>query len=291
MKKLRPKQKKIVILLILIPAIWLLLAQSVLKLRTEDHAARRAFGQHGVSLFTHTYQVEGYTMHYVQTGQDSLPTLLFIHGSPGSWNAFTRYMQDKELLGKFRMISIDRPGFGFSSFGKARNLEEQSRLIGPALQKIKNGKPIYAVGHSMGGPLAIRLDMDHPGIFSGLVLLAASVSPYLENAEIWRPLLFRTPLNYWVPGAMRPANEELWYLKSDLKKMEPGLVKITSPVWIVHGDKDPLVPVRNVDFIKSKLIHAQNMTVTILPGANHFIPWQHFTEIKAVLLSLPVAGN
>ncbi|MDO6431143.1 alpha/beta hydrolase [Flavitalea sp. BT771] len=209
-------------LLLIIPVAWLVFAQFALKFRTEDPAAQRSFGQKGVSLFIHTYRVEGYAMHYVQTGKDTCPTLLFVHGSPGSWNAFEQYMQDKDLLEKFRMVSIDRPGFGFSSFGKARDLEGQSGLIGPALQQIKNGKPIYAVGHSMGGPLVIRLAMDYPGVFSGLVLLAASVSPYLEDPEKWRPLLFRTPLNYWVPGAMRPANEELWYLKSDQKRWSPN---------------------------------------------------------------------
>jgi pimeloyl-ACP methyl ester carboxylesterase len=279
------------ILLLLIPVIWLLLAQFVLKFRTADLEAQKSFARQGVSLLTHTYQVEGYMIHYAQTGNDTLPTLLFVHGSPGSWNVFSRYMQDKDLLGKFRMVSIDRPGFGFSNFGKARNLTEQSSLLAPLLQQIKNGKPIFVVGHSMGGPMAVRLDIDYPGVFSGLVLLAASVSPYLEDPEKWRPVLFTTPLNYWVPGAMRTANQELWYLKSDLKKMEPELVRVTTPVWIVHGDKDLLVPVGNVDFMKNKFIHARKITVTILPGANHFIPWEHFTEIKSILMSLPEVGK
>jgi pimeloyl-ACP methyl ester carboxylesterase len=73
--------------------------------------------------------------------------------------------------------------------------------------------------------------------------------------------------------------------------MEPDLGKITSAVWIIHGDKDALVPVGNVAFMQSTFIHAQQMTVTILPGANHFIPWQHFTEIKSLLLSLPESGE
>ena len=57
-------------------------------------------------------------------------------------------MQDKDLLTKFRMISIDRPGFGYSDFGDAKNLDEQSKLISPFVRSIKNDKPIYAIGHS-----------------------------------------------------------------------------------------------------------------------------------------------
>lgn len=268
---------------------WLILAQCSMKFRTADAVAIANFKKAGVPLHTETYQVNGYSMHYVQTGNDTLPTLFFVHGSPGSWDAFEKYMQDKDLLQKFRMVSIDRPGFGFSNFGEARNLEEQSKLIAQLLQKIQNGKPVYAIGHSLGGPMIVKLCIDYPQAFSGLVLLSAAISPYLEKPEKWRPVLFKTPLNYLVPGALRPSNEELWYLKTDLFKLEKDLPKITVPVWVMHGDKDPLVPVANVAFIKQKFVHAKSINITIIAGANHFIPWQHFSEIKKVLLLLPNA--
>lgn len=281
----RKSKIQIVILLMAITA-WLLLAQCTMKFRTPDKRAKEDFLKKGVVLQTQTYQQDGYTMHYVQTGNDTLPTLLFVHGSPGSWDAFSKYLQDPSLLQHYRMVALDRPGFGYSSFGYARNLSGQSALIGPLLKNIKNGKPIFAVGHSLGGPLVVRLAIDYPDMFAGLVLLAPSVSPYLETAEKWRPILFKTPLNYLVPGAMRPANEELWYLKTDLKQMEPQLAAIAIPVWIIHGDKDPLVPVENIDYIKKKFVNA-SISIKIIPGANHFIPWEHYDEIKSVLLKLP----
>lgn len=280
------KRKRRLTIFLLVTGVLLSLPQCTMKFRTNDTVARADFEKRGVVLSLHTYRVDGYDMHYAQVGNDSLPTLFFVHGSPGSWDAFEKYMQDTALLQKFRMVSIDRPGFGFSSFGKARNLEAQSRLIGPLLGIIQNGKPVFAVGHSLGGPMVLRLCIDYPQSFAGLVLLAASVSPQLEKPEKWRPVLFKTPLNYLVPGAMRPANEELWYLKTDLRKMEPELRQIIVPIWILHGDKDPLVPVENVKFIQQQCSNAKPMRTTIIPGANHFIPWQHFQEIRAVLLSL-----
>jgi len=260
-----------------------------MKFRIADNVAIANFKKVGVSLHAATYQVNGYNMHYVQTGNDTLPTLFFVHGSPGSWDAFEEYLQDKDLLKEFRMVSIDRPGFGFSSFGEARNLEEQSKLIGPLLQKLQNRKPFYAIGHSLGGPLIVRLCIDYPQAFSGLVLLSSALSPYLEKPEKWRPVLFKTPLNYLVPGALRPSNEELWYLKTDLIKLEKDLSKIIVPVWVIHGDKDPMVPVANVSYIKQKFINVKSINITIIAGANHFIPWQHFDEIKKILLLLPGA--
>jgi pimeloyl-ACP methyl ester carboxylesterase len=265
---------------------WLIFAQSCMKFRISDSEAKEKFSRSGVELTTATMEIDGFTMHYAKTGDDSLPTLFFVHGSPGSWNAFEKYMQDKDLLGKYRMISIDRPGFGYSNFNKSKNLDEQSELITPLIRQFQNGKAMYAVGHSLGGPMIVKLQMDNPGIFTGLVVLAGSVDPDAEKPEKWRPVLYKTPLNYFLPGAFRPSNKELWYLKKDLKELDKHWDKITCPVWIVHGDKDTFVPVSNVNYAKKKLSTNQNVSVKILPGARHFIPWEQYNEIKEVLLNL-----
>jgi hypothetical protein len=59
------------------------------------------------------------------------------------------------------------------------------------------------------------------------------------------------PLRYLVPGALRPSNDELWWLKN-LFSLAPELKKITSAV-IIHGTKDALVPFSNVAFMKKAL--------------------------------------
>ena len=62
-------------------------------------------------------------------------------------------MKDKDPLGKYRMISVDRPGFGHSDFGKAEHMEEQSGVDQSTFAEWKNGKSIYPAGHSLGGPM------------------------------------------------------------------------------------------------------------------------------------------
>jgi len=257
-----------------------------MQFRISDNDAKKKFSDAGVALYTETVTVDGFNMHYVKTGNDSFPTLFFVHGSPGSWEAFSRYLEDKDLLAKYRMISVDRPGFGDSEFGNAKNLNDQSRLISPLLSLTKNSKPVYIIGHSLGGPMAIRLAADNPQFFSGIVLLAGSVDPAEEKPEKWRPILYRTPLKFLVPGAMRPSNEELWYLKNDLLLLKKDFSKIDCPVYIIHGDKDNLVPVGNAAYAKEMLVNAKKVETKILPGASHFIPWQHYDEIKEVLMGL-----
>lgn len=265
---------------------WLVFAQSCMQFRISDNEAIKEFATHGVKLSTENVLVDGFNMHYVKTGNDSLPTLFFVHGSPGSWNAFTRYLVDSALLSKYRMISVDRPGFGDSEFGNAKNLQEQSDLISPLLQLWKNNKPAYVIGHSLGGPMAIKLAADNPDYFAGVILLAGSVDPAEEKPEKWRPVLYKTPLKFLVPGAFRPSNKELWFLKKDLKLLKADFTKVSCPVWIIHGDKDNMVPVGNAAYAKQMLIHSSHVETKILPGASHFIPWDHYGDIKEVLMQL-----
>jgi len=259
-----------------------------MKFRMGDSEAKEKFSKNNVVLTTETIKVDGFAMHYAKTGNDTFPTLFFVHGSPGSWNAFERYMQDKELLSKYRMIAVDRPGFGYSNFGDAKNLDDQSKLISPLVKSFQNGKPMYAIGHSLGGPMIVKLQMDNEKLFTGLVFLAAAVDPDEEKPERWRFMLNGSVLQYFLPGAFRPSNEELVYLKSDLKETDKEWDKITCPVWIIHGDKDTFVPVGNTEYAKKKLTKAKSVEVKILPGARHFIPWEQYDDIKEVLMRLPV---
>jgi pimeloyl-ACP methyl ester carboxylesterase len=267
--------------------LWIILAQSCMSFRKTDDIAKKEFAKEHVALITGTILVEGRHIHYALTGNDTLPTLYFIHGSPGSWDAFEDYMKDPGLLQHYRMVSVDRPGFGYSDYGLPEHLARQSQLISPLFTVLDNHRPMFIAGHSLGGPMAVKLVADNPGMFSGLVILSGSIDAAAETPERWRPILFKTPLNYLVPGAMRPSNEELWYLKKDLADLRADFPKITCPVWFVHGSADPMVPPSNVEFGKKVFVNARSIDVTMIPGANHFIPWTKFGEIKSILLKLP----
>ncbi len=265
---------------------WLLFAQSCMSFRKSDADEKTEFLKDHVILRTDIFKVDGRQIHYAVTGNDSLPTIFFIHGSPGSWEAFSEYMKDSMLLKKFRMVSLDRPGFGYSDYGQPQHLDVQSAWISPVFSILNNHKAMFLAGHSLGGPMVIKLAADNPKVFSGIVVISGSIDPKQEKPERWRPWLFKTPLNYFVPGAMRPSNEELWYLKKDLVALENDFSRITCPVYFIHGAMDTWVPPANIEYGKKLLINSPDIQVTLIPGANHFIPWSKFTEIRAVLLKL-----
>lgn len=266
--------------------LWLVFAQSCMTFRKADTEAVAQFKKAGITVVFNTITVNGRQLHYAQTGDSNLPTIVFVHGTPGSWDAFEGYLKDPELLQKFRLIAIDRPGFGHSDFSHALNLGQQSLVISPLFDYIKNGQPVYMVGHSLGGPMICRLAADNPNLFAGLVILAGSQDPAAEKPEKWRPVLYKTPLKYFVPGALRPSNEELWYLKKDLEDLSNDLAKITCPVYLLHGTKDVLVPFSNLAYTENKLVNASKKERIVFENENHFIPWTRFKEIKNLLLSL-----
>jgi pimeloyl-ACP methyl ester carboxylesterase len=142
--------------------------------RINDIKAKKQFAENGISLTTADFVVNGNVLHYAKTGADTLPTLFFVHGSPGSWIKFGKYLMDTDLLKKYRMISIDRPGFGYSNFGHSKRIQGQSDIISRFLLAIKNGKPVFAIGRSYGGPMIAKLAVDNPGHFLGPDILCSS---------------------------------------------------------------------------------------------------------------------
>jgi pimeloyl-ACP methyl ester carboxylesterase len=266
---------------------WLLFAQSCMKFRITDAAATASFEKSGVPIRLLHTTIADQQLHYAITGSDANPTLFFMHGSPGSWDAFAAYMKDTQLLQRFRMVSIDRPGFGYSRFGRAYSLKKQASVIGSLIGQLQNGRPFYLVGHSLGGPLAVMLGAHYRDDVNGLVLLAASVDPTEEKPERWRPWLKAVPVRWFVPGAFRPSNTELWDFKKDVLEMPQDLDMVRCPVYIVQGSEDDLVPPGNALYAQRKLVHAATVQLVMLQGANHFIPWTHYSDIKKVLLQLP----
>lgn len=274
------------VVLVLVLLTWVIVGESCMKFRMSDETALEKFRKAGVPLDIQRMKVNGRTLHYVKTGNDSLPTIVFVHGSPGSWDAFESYMRDSLLLRKYRMISVDRPGFGYSDFRDALNLQDQSMIINALFVKEENHRPVYLVGHSLGGPLIVQMAVDRPDYFDALVILAGSIDPALETPERWRPLFMNNPLKFLVPGAMRPSNEELWFLKKDLKLLAPKMGNVRSRIFVVHGNKDILVPYANLDYAVKQFKNARSIDTLTLPGANHFIPWSHYRAVRAVLLKL-----
>lgn len=266
---------------------YLLFCQSCMRMRMTPKKTTSYFSKTNTTFKDVTYKIsEIHQIHYIETGDATKPTLLFLHGSPGSWDAYKKYLSDQDLQKKYRLIAIDRPGFGYSNFNEAANLNKQANLILPFIISKNNGQPITLIGHSMGGPVAVKLATKNPNLFKNIVILAGAIDPKAETPEEWRPILMAKPIRYLIPGAFRPSNDELWWLKEDLIDMKFQLYKIKSNVIIIHGTEDSLVPYSNVVFMEKAFKNAQKIETISIDKADHFIPWTHYEIIKKSLIGL-----
>lgn len=226
----------------------------------------------------HKVIVNGRTINYAEIGNDSLPVAFFVHGSPGSWSAFVDFMKDTALLKKVKIVSVDRIGFGHSEFGEGeKSLAKQGEYLLPIVQQYKKaGKKLILIGHSLGGPLIVKMAMDYPALIDNLIIVAGSICPYLEPNEKWFrvPLTF-LPINVLIPKSFRASNVELLYLKPELIKMLPYWKDIQQPVTVIQGNKDVLVRPENADFAKKMLINSRELIFIIVNDMNHFVPWSH----------------
>jgi len=253
----------------------------------SDEKAKADFNKHAFSFKAEYYKTGNRTIHYILTGTDSFPTLVFIHGSPGSWDSFEKYLKDSALQQHYRMISIDRPGFGNSNSGVAIDLAAQAVLISQVLAGIQNGKPMCLIGYSFGGPLAIKLAAQNPSLpITNLVTLAGAADPGEEKPENWRITLDRTPLRYLIPGEMRASNAELLLFKHDVDETPDDLQNITCRVLIMQGKKDDIVPPGNALFAQKNLMHATEVKIVWFKDEHHHLPWTKFKDIRNALLQL-----
>jgi pimeloyl-ACP methyl ester carboxylesterase len=268
------------------------LFQSCLTFRAKPKSIEHFFETKKVKGTVNHYVAGNRTMQYAEAGDSLKPIVLFVHGSPGSLSAFTNYLVDTVLLHKAFLISADRPGFGYSGFGVGEpSLEKQAWILKQLLDLKENGQSVILVGHSLGGPLVVKLAMDFPDLVDGLVIVAGSIDPELEpNDSWWRGPLASPLLSFILPRSLRASNEELYHLKPELEKMLPYWKNITCPVVVIHGKKDPLVAFENVQFAKTKLINT-SVDFILHESANHFIPWQNPELVNdGILLMLKKAG-
>jgi len=233
------------------------------------------------------YPVSGYDLHYVQSGNETKPLILFIHGSPGSLSAFIDFLADTALLDRALLVTTDRPGFGYSNFGQGEgSLLKQCEALKPLLEKHKSNRPVILVGHSLGGPLIAKLAMEYPDLVDGLIIVAGSIDPDLEPNETWFRAPLATPFLSWImPRSFRASNEEIYHLKPELEKMLPHWKDVKCPVIVIHGKKDQLVDFANVEFAKNHLTNAP-VEYIIKDDMNHFVPWSNPELIREAILRM-----
>lgn len=265
--------------IVLVLIVLLVASCASFDFRMKPENVKAFFDTRGLTPEYHDFDFEGRNMHYVAVGDKTKPLVLFVHGSPGSWDAFISYMGNDELLERARIASVDRPGFGESGFGEPeRSMQKQAAAIAKIIEDHPN-QPVVLVGHSLGGPVIARMAMDYPDQIDGLIFVAASIDPELEKTKWYQVPADWKLLSWMVPTVLLTTNREILPLKGELELMVPMWKDITMPVTVIQGGKDKLVPAGNADFAE-RMLTSTDPEMVIVPELNHFVPWNRPDLIK-----------
>ncbi|SFI64806.1 alpha/beta fold hydrolase [Albimonas pacifica] len=175
---------------------WIIVALLVVAGLIGLHAARLKRGQRLAEAAApktgRTTRVPGGAIHWVEAGEG--PPIVLIHGLGGSLRNWT-YAVSERLADRHRVISIDRPGCGYSERAGDDHaaLSTQARMIADFLDAEKIAKPLV-VGHSLGGAVTLTLALEHPEKISGFALVAPLTHPVSKPPEAFAGLAVRSPL-------------------------------------------------------------------------------------------------
>lgn len=220
---------------------------------------------------------------FLQAGTPSGRRVVFVHGTPGNARGWADYLL--AVPEGHEYIALDRPGYGFSEPEHAVvALERQAQAIAPFL-KTNCSKKTILVGHSSGASVVMQTALDYSGSVGGILLLAGAFDPELEEA-VWLQMIGRLkPVSKLLSRAINNANQELLSLKCGLLAQADRLHMISIPVEVVHGDRDPLVPIANVSYLQKTLTNAALQTL-VLKNVDHFLPWHSKPTVDSSLQRL-----
>lgn len=171
--------------------------------------------------------------------------VFFLHGNSAN---LKEWFIDGSL---YRRANLDLVMMDYRGFGKSSGrIESEAQLhadveaVWQAVAPRYAGKRVIAYGRSLGTGLAAAWAARHQP------QLTILVSPYTSMREL-------AALHYpWVPEAV---------LRYPLRSDE-AVAHIRSPLLLVHGDQDPLIPLAHSEALARR---APSARLVVIPGAAH----------------------
>ena len=253
---------------------------------------------------------DGLRIRYAESEGLGEHTLLLTSPWPESVFAFGP-MWDA-LAPRARLLAIDLPGFGAS---ERRDELLSPRAMGGFLARLvaeANLGRVHIVGPDVGTSAALFAAADHPERFAGVVVGTGGAAVPLELGEPLRSWALDPDLDKYrqmdpraivgtaidtiaggVPDEVRADYldcyegdrfvESMRYVRrypEELPQLAELLPQIETPVTIINGRDDPVVPVANAEFLDERLPNSR----VVLIDAGHFVWEEAPVEYAAAIL-------
>lgn len=209
---------------------------------------------------------------YLSIGDEDKPLLMLIHGAPGSLYDWKSFAKRADLYDQYRVLIVERPGYGGT---KPRKAEPSIKIQAARILEVldKEGKSAVVMGHSYGGPIAVAMAAMSPNMVSKVIGVSGQYDP--DNEITFRISYFINfkLFKYLLPRFIWASNVEKLTHPDALREILTMYAEVKTPIVLLHGDSDTLVPYENSPFLMN-LLH-ENAEMITLPGWDHPI---HMTE-------------
>lgn len=208
------------------------------------------------------------------------PPLLLIHGAAGT------HLDWPMTLRRLNALVPDLPGHGKSAPPGRQTIDAYAADLRALLDALGIDR-VVAVGHSMGGAVALTLALDFPERVAGLMLLGTGahlpVNPAIlrmreAQAEVGQ-MLKKWFWSRATPDAVRERGYQLFmqipaevaygdYLACAQFDVRDRLGQIAAPALVMVGEADVMTPPAYSALLAERLPHAERVT---LPDAGHML--------------------
>ncbi|XP_006870556.1 PREDICTED: monoglyceride lipase isoform X2 [Chrysochloris asiatica] len=198
--------------------------------------------------------------------------LIFI--SHGAGEHCGRYEELAQMLMRLGLLVFahDHVGHGQSE-GERMVVSDFLVFIRDVLQHVDIMKkdypmlPVFLLGHSMGGAIAILTAVDRPSYFSGMVLISPLILASPESATTFKVDLYNSdPLVCRAGLKVCFGNQ----LLSAVARVERALPKLTLPFLLLQGSADRLCDSKGA-YLLMEAAKSQDKTLKIYEGAYHVL--------------------
>lgn len=223
-----------------------------------------------------------------QTPDDKKPTILFLHGAPGTHKAFKEYYEDPSFDRFYNIIAIDRPRYGQSqnfAFSDHPTLEDQAKIITEAFKNLLSVSPVLIVGHSVGASLALLIAQNPSSNVHGLALISGAFSPQHSTTKWYNTFLQKPYLRWLLPSPLLNANQEFLGLDVSVhQSISSALKEVSASTLFIHGTHDKVIQAFHSDWGHEKRRHQGKKTKLYKLDSGHFVLWSRAADIKRILL-------
>lgn len=225
-------------------------------------------------------------IHYaVISRSDTLPLLIFVHGAPGAWYGYMNLMDDTILQKKYKMISVDRLGYGKSGYGNPEtSVGLQALSIKTIIDKENTtGKKVTLVGRSYGAPITAWLAINYPQQIDRLFMISPVIDPDHEKFYWFSGAGNWAPVQWMLPELLNVATAEKYTHEGEMEKMRSKWEKLYVPTTVVSGAADRIADTANFYFAKKHLVNCDT-TLMMLPNTGHLVTAEQPALIKDLIL-------